>query len=54
MSYTRYTAPTLPSSMETIRRLLEKAEDILDQYTGLDDVHELLESAIDETWKEGA
>lgn len=40
--------------METIRILLGKAEDILDQHDGLDEVHELLESAIDETWKEGA
>ena len=42
----------LPTRMETIRILLGKAEDILDQYDGLDEVHELIEAVIDETWKE--
>lgn len=54
MRHLDHLAPTVPTSMEVIRTLLEKAQDILDQYTGLDEVHELLESAIDETWKEGA
>lgn len=42
----------LPTRMENIRILLGKAEDILDQYDGLDEVHELIEAVIDETWKE--
>ena len=52
MRHLDHLAPTVPTRMETIRILLGKAEDILDQYDGLDEVYELIEAVIDETWKE--
>lgn len=42
----------LPTRMENIRHLLTAAIQILDDYEGLHELRYLIESAIDQTWKD--
>lgn len=42
----------VPTRMENIRHLLTAAIRILDDYEGLHELRHLIESAIDQTWKD--